>query len=59
MKDRQDQFDRKLTVDNDTCFLVNANRRVALDRDQCAVLFVCQLRHRFCQIMNGFSSFAC
>src|SRR5262252_5699207 len=58
MKDRQHQFDRKLAVDDDASFLINANRRVALDRDQCAELFVRQLRHRFCQIMDSFSSLA-
>ena len=56
MKDRQDQFDRKLAIHDDACLLVNANRRVTLDRNQCAELFICQLGHCLCQIVDGFSS---
>src|SRR6266705_2993206 len=57
MEDGQHQFDRELSVDDYACFLVNTNRCIALDRDQRAKLFVCQLRHCLGQVVNGFPSF--
>ena len=39
----------------DAGFFINANRRVALDRDQRAELLVRQLRYRFGDVVHRFA----
>src|SRR5438067_1841558 len=58
MENRQKKLDRKMGVENHTGFFVNADRSVALDRDERAELFVRQLRHRFRNIMDGLALLA-
>jgi len=54
MKDGQDELNGKISVDRHACFLVNTNRRVALDRDERTELLICQLHHCLGQIVNRF-----
>ena len=53
MKEREQQLDRKIRINRHPGLFVNANRRIALDRDECAKLLVRQLRDRFRDIVNG------
>src|SRR5437762_14361304 len=54
MEDGQDELDGKISVDCDARFLVNANRRVALARDERAELLICQLHDCLGQIVTSF-----
>ena len=52
MKNREEQLDRKMRVDDDAGFFVNADRCVAFDRDQGPELFVRQLGDRFGDVVH-------
>src|SRR5205814_8263932 len=51
-------LDRKMRIENHAGLFVNADRRVALDRDERAELLVRQLRDRFGNIVDGLALFA-
>jgi hypothetical protein len=59
MEDRQNDLDRKIAIDDHAGFLIDANRRIALQRDECTELFVRQLRYGLGQIVHRFAFFAC
>ena len=59
MKYGQKQLDGKMGVDDHACFLVNPDRRVALDRDERAELFVGQLGDRFRDVVHSLALLAC
>src|SRR5437763_11849297 len=58
MKNREEQLDRKMRIDDDAGFLVNADRGVALDRDQGPELFVRQLGDCFGDVVHGLAFLA-
>jgi len=58
MKNCQNKLDRKIAIDRHASFFIHANRGVALDRDEGAELFICQLRHCFGKIVDSFAFFA-
>src|SRR5688500_12780090 len=58
MENREQQLNGKVRVDDHARFLVNPNRRIALDRDKRAELFVRELRDRFRDIMDGLALLA-
>src|SRR5438046_9141731 len=58
MKNCQDKLDRKIAINRHASFFIHANRCIALDRDERAELFICQLRHSLSEIVDGFAFFA-
>src|SRR5438270_6175032 len=58
MENRQKKLDRKMRIENHAGLFVNADRRVALDRDERAELLVRQLCDRFGNIVDGLALFA-
>src|SRR5688572_33321254 len=59
MENREQQLNGKVRVDDHARLLVDSDRRVALDRDERAELFVGQLGYRFRDIMDGLALLAC
>src|SRR5260370_6986059 len=58
MKNCQNELDRKIAIDRHASLLLDANRRIALNRDHSAELFVRQLVHCLCKILDCFAFFA-
>src|SRR5207253_6980365 len=52
MENAQDELNGKIRVQGHARFFVNADRRVAFNREQRAELFVRELRYRFRQIVH-------